>query len=201
MKRSLILVTFLMGILLALQVRSLRAAQLFLQRTDQRSVISEIRVFQIANQTLRNQIDEKEKRINDLQKAVAGTGVEDEMDHLALLSGMVPVTGPGIEVTINQSIEAFWMTDIIAQLVGTGAEAVAFNDARITQQNAGFHDVAGGMLMRGDFVKPPYRLAAIGPKEEMRKAIAQPGGIIDRLEKAHPTLKIIVTERDAILMK
>ena len=74
MKRSLILVTFLMGILLALQVRSLRAAQLFLQRTDQRSVISEIRVFQIANQTLRNQIDEKEKYLHRFYFVCRKTG-------------------------------------------------------------------------------------------------------------------------------
>ncbi|PJC36719.1 hypothetical protein CO046_04320 [Candidatus Peregrinibacteria bacterium CG_4_9_14_0_2_um_filter_53_11] len=193
-----LVVVLVAGILLALQIRSFKEVEALVERTDAKTVLSQLRIFQLANEELSSQLGEEEKVLADLQSRVANESIESELDRMRLLAGKNVVYGPGIEITFDQSIDSFWITDLLGQLSAVGAESIAFNDVRLTHVTAGFRKVGTGIVMRKTFLRPPYRITAIGPTKELREAIAQHGGIIERIEKAYTGIKILVTERERI---
>lgn len=193
-------IAFILGIFLSLQIRSFQKIDLLTTRAKPGDIFAEMRVLQIANAELRAQLEEEEKALSEMKSALANRALEESMDRLRILSGEEPVAGEGIEITFPRSVKEFWLTDLIAQLVSSGAEAVALNDIRLTEQTAGFRDLGTGLLMRKYFFKPPIRLSVIGPRKELKQSVAQEGGILKRMEKAHPGLKITVEEKEKIVM-
>lgn len=200
MRRIFIITALVVGILLALQVRSFQKVEFLVQRSGSESVFEELRVFQIANQQLRAQGEEGEKLLEEFQSKITSQAVEEELRKLRSLSGEEAVFGEGLEVLFNLTPPAYRISDLIAQLVGAGAEALAMNDIRLTPQTAGLRDVGGGILMRRSFLKPPFRISVIGPKRELKQAIAQNGGLIDRMQSAQPGLTITLSEREKIVI-
>lgn len=193
-------IAFILGIFLSLQIRSFQKIDLLTTRAKPGDIFAEMRVLQIANAELRAQLEEEEKALSGMKSALANRALEESMDRLRILSGEEPVAGEGIEITFPRSVKEFWLIDLIAQLVSSGAEAVALNDIRLTEQTAGFRDLGTGLLMRKYFFKPPIRLSVIGPRKELKQSVAQEGGILKRMKKAHPGLEITVEEKEKIVM-
>lgn len=191
---------FIGGVLLALQVRSYGRVKFEVGRSSPAAVLGELRVFQIANAELRNEVAEKEKLLKELQTKISQEKVEEEIARLKLLSGEYAVYGEGLDLTLSAPIKAYWMSDLIASLISGGAEAVSINDVRLTVRTAGFRSIGEGMLMRRYFFRPPLRITVIGPKAELKRIITQSSGILDRIEDDHKGLKIFVAERDKIIM-
>ena len=199
-KKVLIITALLSGILLAVQIRSFKNVEFLIQRSQPANVVTALRSFQIANATLRDQLSEEEATLEALRSKVASVAVGEQIAQLKLQAGEEAVKGEGVEVIINAPVQAFWITDLITEVVSIGAEAVAVNDIRLTARTAGFRDVGGGMVMRRTFLKPPYRISIIGPRKKLHDTIAQNGGIIDRIEKGFPGLHSIITEKETIII-
>lgn len=201
-KTILIIVAVILGILLALQVRSFKQLESFIERSKPADVLAEFLTFQIANEQLRARTGEESKIVADLESNEQRTSAEDEIKHLSLLAGIKEVFGEGILLTFTGVPEEFWISDIITQLISAGAEAIALGDnqniIRLTSATAGFRSIGGGLVMRRYFLKPPLSLIAIGPKLRLQKSVAQEGGIVDRITSAHPQLKITVQVIDKI---
>lgn len=193
-------IVFILGIFLSLQIRSFQRIDLLTARSRPGDILAEMKILQIANADLRAHLEEQEKNLSEMKSALADRALEESMDRLRILSGEEPISGEGIEIIFPRSAKEFWITDLIAQLVSSGAEAVAVNDIRLTAQTAGFRDLGTGLLMRKYFFKSPFRLSAIGPRQELKQSVAQRGGLLDRMEKAHPGLKIAVEEKGKIVI-
>lgn len=198
MKKAFIGTALLIGVFLALQVRSFQKVEFLVQRSGPESVFEELRIFQIANQQLKSQLEESDRLLQDIQSKIAGQTVEEELVRLQALSGLEPVFGEGIEIVMNASLPAYRLSDLIAQLVAAGAEAVAVNDIRLTPATAGLRDVAGGLLMGRHFFKPPYRIDIIGPRQDLRLSVGQNGGLLDRIQSATPGLTITLAEKQTV---
>lgn len=193
-------IAIILGILLSLQIRSFQRIDLLIQRSEPGDIFAEMRVLQIANTQLRAHLEEEEKALLEIKSTLADRALEEEMNRLRLLSGEEEIFGEGIEITLGRSVKEFWITDLIAQLVSSGAEAIALNDIRLTAETAGFRDLGTGLLMRKHFFKPPLRLSVIGSRKELKQSVIQSGGILDRIENAYPGLKIVVTEQEKIII-
>jgi uncharacterized protein YlxW (UPF0749 family) len=193
-------IAIILGILLSLQIRSFQRVDLLVQRSEPGDIFAEMRVLQIANTQLRAHLKEEEKALSEIKSTIADRALEEEMNRLRLLSGEEEIFGEGMEITLNRSIKEFWITDLIAQLVGSGAEAIALNNIRLIAETAGFRDLGTGLLMRKHFFNPPLRLSVIGSRKELKQSVAQSGGILDRIENAYPGLKIAVTEKEKIII-
>ncbi len=200
MKRTLTIVALISGIMLMLQVRSFRKVELLLQRSEPASVLSELRLLQLANEQTRAQIIEQEKVLTDLESKVVTIAVEKEIKKLRLLAGQDAVVGEGIEITLSKNVNEFWITDLVAQLMSAGGEAVAINDVRLTYKNAGLRTINDGLLIGRSFLKTPLRISVIGQRSELHDAISQDGGIIDRMEQTYPGLTIIIGQREKIVI-
>lgn len=195
-----IIVTVFAGFLLALQIRSFKKVESFIQRSQTANIFAELRVFQVANSELRNVLEDEKKSFTEINSQVANKTIDDEITRLEILAGTKDIAGEGIILTLSSVVKEFWISDLIAQLVSAGAEAIAINDIRLVSATAGLRTVGEGLVMRSHFLKPPLRLTAIGPKLQLRQSIAQNNGIIDRIERAYPALKILITEQDKIIL-
>jgi uncharacterized protein YlxW (UPF0749 family) len=90
---------------------------------------------------------------------------QQQADNLAILAGLVPVTGPGIRVTVTEetgTVEVQSMVDTLQELRTAGAEAIQVNgEVRVVADTA-VEDASGGLLVGGRLVSSPYVLDVIG---------------------------------------
>lgn len=201
MRKALIIIAIVTGILFSLQIRSFKEVESLIQRSGSVGILSELRTLQLANAQLKSVLAEKEKNLEDMQKKVSsGAIIENEINRLRLLSGETDVSGEGIEITFSADVKAFWISDLIARLVSAGAEAIAINDIRLTERTAGFRNIGGGLLMRRNFILPPIKITAIGHKQTLKQAVNQNGGILDNIKNSVSKLKISLTEYDKIVI-
>lgn len=110
---------------------------------------------------------------------------EQEADTLAILAGQVPVTGPGVRITITEedgTVDIDSMVDMIQELRTAGAEAIQFNgQVRVVAQTA-FDDAVGGISIDGQDVTSPYVVDVIGDPATLAGAVDFPNGPRDQFE-------------------
>ncbi len=97
-----------------------------------------------------------------------------EVDTLSVLAGTVPVTGPGIRITVTEetgTVRLSSMLDLVQELRVVGAEAIQVNgEVRVVAQTA-VEDVDGGLLVGGTLVESPYVIDVIGDQGVLAGAI------------------------------
>lgn len=95
---------------------------------------------------------------------------QQEAAALEVLAGTVPVTGPGIRVTVTEQtgvVQVQTMVDTLQELRTAGAEAIQVNgEVRVVADTA-VEDVSGGLLVGGQRVSSPYVIDAIGEPDTL----------------------------------
>lgn len=200
MKKVFIIIAVIIGILLSFQIRSFKKVELLIERSKPTSILAELRTFQLANEQLRAHLAEEETLLSDINSKITSVAVEDEIQRLRSLSGEQEIYGEGVELTFSKVVPEYWISDLVAQMVGSGAEAISINDLRLTAKTGGFRTVNGGLVMGKSYLRSPFRVAVIGPEKEITQAIAQSGGIIDKMESAFPGLVILVTPKNKVVI-
>ena len=108
-----------------------------------------------------------------------------ETQTLEILAGVVPVTGPGIRVTITEDtgqVDIDSLLDTVQEMRTAFAEAMQFNgEVRVVAQTA-FEDGPGGIYVDGELLEPPYVLDVIGDPHTLHGGLTFPEGPIDQLE-------------------
>ncbi|MDQ3991040.1 MAG: DUF881 domain-containing protein [Actinomycetota bacterium] len=120
-------------------------------------------------QKYRTSATDVDLQVRDAQRALA---------DLRVLSGIVPVRGPGVSLRIvDPKGTVGWeaMLDVVQELRDAGAEAIALNDRRIVG-SSWLGPADGGIAVDGEPVAAPYRFDAIGSSGVIREALAIPGG-------------------------
>lgn len=114
-------------------------------------------------------------RAAELDRVAGGAQVAAEVAALELATGYVAVRGPGAAVELTDAragaqgeptdVERVLDTDVqraVNGLWAAGAEAIAVNDQRVSTRTA-IRSAAGAILVNYRPLRPPYRVAAIGP--------------------------------------
>jgi len=132
-----------------------------------------------------------QSRTEARQAAVAQA--QERADTLAILAGLVPVTGPGIRVTITPSskpVDIDTMLDTVQELRAAFAEAIEINDkVRVVAQTA-FEDAPGGMLVDGTLLQPPFVLDVIGDPHTLAGAMSFRNGPTQSFEDDGATVNV-----------
>lgn len=99
---------------------------------------------------------------------------ENEATTLSILAGLVPVTGPGIRVTIKEvtgQITISTLLDVVQETRTFGAEAIQFNgEVRVVAQTS-FEDVGDAIEVDGVRLTAPYVIDIIGEPAGLEGAI------------------------------
>jgi len=148
--------------------------------------------------SLSSATDRTESRIDELEEArdelltssqrrqAALEQGRSELDVLAILSGTVAATGPGITVTVTDpdgSVLAASMLNGIEELRDAGAEAIEVNDQVRVVASTSFTEVADQIVVDDVTLFPPYVIDAIGSPQTLSEAMVFPGGFSDEVEE------------------
>lgn len=107
-----------------------------------------------------------------------------EIDNLEVLAGVVPVTGPGIRITITEEtgpVTIGSMLDTVQEMRAAFAEAMQVNGQVRVVASTSFEDAVGGLYVDGVLLEPPYVIDVIGDPATLRGGMTFPDGPIDQL--------------------
>jgi uncharacterized protein YlxW (UPF0749 family) len=119
---------------------------------------------------------------------------QKDAETLAIMAGLVPVTGPGIRVTITESdtaVDADTMVDMIQELRTAGAEAIQINGEVRVVASTSFADGVGGIMVGDQLVTSPYVVDVIGePHTLADSGMDFPKGPRDQFEEDDATVEV-----------
>lgn len=143
------------------------------------------------SQRAQAEIDRLEATRRDLQSSTdarqaALAQAKERSDTLSILAGLVPVTGPGIRITITETegpVDIDSLLDMIEELRTAGAEAMQVNgQVRIIAQSA-LEDAVGGIYIDDTLLSSPYVFDVIGEPHTLAGALVFPRGPIEHLKE------------------
>lgn len=193
---GLVVVGLILGLMLSMQFRVTKeiTANASMERMErlQREVeqaATERDELQVRLDELRDELDE-----------IAATARQDHLrSQLALFrmhAGLLPVTGPGLEVTLNDSPASLQPGDnanflilhdedllkVLNELRAAGAEALAINNERILA-TSGIRCAGPTVVVnRTRRLTPPFVITAVGDPETMLAALEMRGGVLETLQ-------------------
>jgi len=191
---SISLVAVVLGLLLAVQYRVTNNPY-GLPRERTQELAGELRQLTNQNENLQNEIQDLKGKLKQVNagRQQALKAVQSELDKMRMAAGLITVTGPGIEVILDNPkgrehalpselsiIQDGDLLNIINELRAAGAEALSLNGHRIIATSE--IRFAGSFInVNTNRVVPPYQILAIGDPDALEKALVIPGGLVDYL--------------------
>lgn len=141
-----------------------------------------VRRLEAEQKELKLVIAEYQTELASLQKDAAGrksalAGLNTELENQRELAGLVPLTGAGVSVTLDDSqvksiptgedpahyiIHDYDLRDTVSLLWQSGAEAMAISGERIVASTS-IYCVGSTILVNDVRLSPPYKIVALGP--------------------------------------
>jgi uncharacterized protein YlxW (UPF0749 family) len=118
--------------------------------------------------------------------------VRDELRSIRAYAGLEAVVGPGVSVSVAGPIDGPTLEDLINELRGAGAEAIAIDGVRIVAGSA----VTGGpgdVEVEDSRLDDPFEVSAIGGAETLTGSLTRSGGIVAQVAATSPDVTLTVT--------
>ena len=190
------MVGVIVGLLAALQFRSYSGVEELLARdASQNDVLNTIYVLKMANESLKTDISDLEAQL--LQYSDQTSAYETlvaEIEKNELLLGLKPISGPGLELSIDTDLTIEWLVDATNELWAASAEAISINNIRLTEISNGFSMLNDLLLLDGNIIEPPYEFKIIGDQDVLENLFLQPGGIFGNLEWEKKQISMSIAE-------
>lgn len=137
----------------------------------------------------RREIARLEQTRRDLQtdtsaRRAAVEQAEQRVQTLNVLAGLVPVTGPGLRITVTEEegpVRVDSLLDMVQELRTAGAEAMEFNGKVRLVASSSFSDEDGVIHLDGEPLRSPYVLKVIGEPHTLHTGLTFPSGPIATL--------------------
>ena len=184
---SLFVVALIIGVLLVGQLRS-QARPIELSNLTPQELSALIETLSARNVELRDALADLGEQIRSYELAeVQGQSTldltESELYTIEAFGGLRAVEGQGVVLRIAGPLDPTAMNDIIYELRGAGAEAIAVDDIRITARSVAVQG-AGAIEIDGVALGSPIEIRAIGSPAGLESALVRPGGVLTLLEQA-----------------
>jgi uncharacterized protein YlxW (UPF0749 family) len=184
---SLFAVALVIGILLVGQLRS-QAPAIELSSLSAQELSQLIETLSTRNVELGDALSDLREQIRSYELAqVQGQSTLDlteaELERIAAFGGLRAVEGQGILLTMAGPFDATAVNDLVYELRGAGADAIAVDDIRITARSIAVLG-AGVIEIDGTALGPTVEIRAIGSPEGLESTLLRPGGLLTLLEQS-----------------
>jgi uncharacterized protein YlxW (UPF0749 family) len=143
--------------------------------------------------TLQNQL--AELRADQATGATSVDQIPSELGRIRAWTGLDPIAGRGVEITISGEIDAAAVDDLLNELRNAGAEAIAIEDIRVIARTS-VSGVPGSLDVDGYLLHDPLTVRAIGRPETLVGSRTRVGGIIAQLSATNPAATVDVAAVD-----
>ena len=183
---SLFSVSLLLGMLLVVQLLSHGRSE-EITRLPPQELSELIATLSAGNRQLRTAVADLSNQVREYQEAEReGKSVFEvtsaDLERVRAFAGLAAVSGPGVEVAVDGTLDAIAVNDLLHELRNAGAEAIAVQEVRITARSVAVQD-GGGVQIDGVAITTPFAIRAIGPPEGLLLTLQRPGGIISLLQQ------------------
>lgn len=185
------LITMILGIMLAIQFRSNRYIEQGVPADRAQELQVELSKLERDTGKLDREIADLTYKIDQAKKGQlqAQAAIQDELKKARIGAGLVTMTGPGIEVILDNPPSqgrrgsVFIIRDedllrIVNELRGAGAEAISINGQRMISTSE--IRLAGSFInINLERIEPPFQVLAIGSQEKLKSSLEISGGLVD----------------------
>ena len=130
---------------------------------------------------------------NRLAQSAALSAAQKQAEEMSILAGVVPVTGPGIRLTVTEGprpIDVDSVLDTIEELRSAGAEAMQVNgEVRLVAESS-IEPAPGGLRIDGKLVTSPYVFDVIGDPHTLSGALGLVDGPVAQFKDADAAVQL-----------
>lgn len=197
-KISIMVVCLIVGIMLSIQFRT------------SENYVSNLRTagaeeLAVKNSTLTQEkealskelISLREKLTNVSSDSQLNADLQEELRKSNMAAGLIPVYGPGIIVTLNDSprsvqpgddpnallVHDLDILNIVNEMRASGAEAICVNNERITAMSE-IRCAGTTILVNWNKIAPPFVIKAVGNPQLLESGLSIRGGMLEGFKSA-----------------
>jgi uncharacterized protein YlxW (UPF0749 family) len=194
-----VLVAALVGFLLVAQTRRDDRPVQRLEAESEGDLARILAVLNSQSDALRDELSALRLELVTLQSSsqrdqAAVDALEAQLRALRVLAATVPVTGPGVTMTVadpQHQVGYEALLDAVQELRDAGAEAIAVGGLRVgVASDLSLRD--GTVLLDGQALSAPYHIEAIGDPDTLEAGVSIPGGAVDAI-RSTPGVTVTVT--------
>lgn len=207
---SIVLITFILGTMLALQFRTTRYIEQGIPMDRAQELQVELSKIIKDNRKLDNEIEDLGYKLEQAQKGhlQAQEALHDELIKSKISAGLVPVLGSGIEVILDNppaqtrkgSISIIRDGDllrVVNELKGAGAEAISINGQRLISISE-IRQAGAFININLERIEAPFIILAIGNPEKLKSSLDISGGLVDYFGDLGIVVKMKTSEKVVI---
>jgi len=188
-------VALILGLLVVVQLRG-QAGGSVLQSKSAQDLTTLVANLNTENDRLRAEISNLQTQFDELttDRANGATSVGQiaaDLGRIRAWTGLDPVAGRGVQITIGGSIDAGAVDDLLNELRNAGAEAVAIEDIRVIARTT-ISGSPGSLDVDGFLLREPFVVRAIGKPETLVGSLTRVGGIIAQVSATNPDATVDV---------
>ncbi len=155
------------------------------------------------NDRLRGEVTILQNQLAELRadRASGATSVgqlESDLGRIRAWTGLDPIAGRGVTITINGEIGAAAVDDLLNELRNAGAEAIAIEGIRVIARTS-VSGVPGALDVDGVLLRDPFTIRAIGRPETLVGSLTRVGGMIAQLAATNPGAIVEVQPIDTVM--
>lgn len=198
------LVLFVTGLLLSVSFQLVQDGVFSQETIDETDVSMEERLQQEileeqeANLILQEELSGIQAEISAVEEELGDQettlfNVIEDVDRLRMLTGVVPVKGPGLTVTLTDAdfipgednpnhyiVHEYHIQKVVDELLIAGAEAVSINGQRLSHDS--YIQCVGPVIeVDGHVSFAPFEISVIGDSQTLLESLKLPGGVMDSL--------------------
>jgi uncharacterized protein YlxW (UPF0749 family) len=163
----------------------------------------------IANLTTGN--DQRRAEVAELQRQEAhlvdvkqrGETTVDELtsdlERIHAWSGVTPVTGQGITITVVGLIGGDGVEDLLNELRNAGAEAIAVADVRVVS-GVVVAGAPGALSIQNEAIGDGFEIRAIGSPQILTGTLTRTGGVIAQVTASYEGVRLTVTPIESMTL-
>lgn len=218
-KIAIALICAVLGLILAMQIKSVREVSEggFLSTQKAQILAAELRQLRVEKEQLFEELTDLENRLRGYELSEADENLmirnlKNDLERYQLLAGYLPGTGPGVVVSLgdppaslNQTDNASFIVynyEILLELINTlnaaGAEAISINDQRYVSTTE-IHYADNALYVNETVTVPPYEIKAVGNPETLEAALNMRYGIVWQMRQYYE-LQVDVRKENEIQM-
>jgi len=186
------MVCVLLGIMLALQYKSINVNQSMASFENKRMDDLKTELIKLQNQkdSLQQRLQELEEENQTYARVKAGDSdaakqIQDNLKNARIFAGLETVRGKGIIVTLDNNglnyVEDYDILDVVNELRASGAQAISVNDERIVAMTE-IRGAGSYVMINGKQYKAPFTIKAISDPDDLERSLNLMGGVLEGIE-------------------